>query len=349
MNAMSRIFFGFFLFLAPLLAAGSPPNVIVILTDDQGWGDLSLHGNPHLETPHLDALAHSGARLDRFYVSPVCAPTRASLLTGKFHQRTGVHGVTRGQENMSLDEVTLADLFKEAGYATGIFGKWHNGAHYPYHPNGRGFDQFVGFCAGHWSNYFDALIEENGKPHRSKGYMTDYLTDRAIELHRGKRQERRNPFICYIPYQTPHTPYQVPDEPFEKYTAMGLDPQLACLMAMCENIDNNVGRVLAALEEMKIREETIVIFFSDNGPNRYRFNGGLKGRKGSVDDGGMRVPSFVSWPGTIPSRLIVDEVTAHIDLLPSLMGWIGRDDLIPVGIDGRSLAPLLTGGNRRVA
>jgi arylsulfatase A-like enzyme len=209
-----------FFFLVHILEANPSPNVVVILTDDQGWGDLSLHGNPSLQTPHLDALAHSGARMSRFYVSPVCAPTRASLLTGKYHQRTGVHGVTRGQENMSLEEVTLADLFKEAGYKTGIFGKWHNGAHYPYHPNGRGFDQFVGFCAGHWSNYFDALIEENGKPHRSKGYMTDYLTDRAIEFIEKSTGEGK-PFFCYIPYQTPHTPYQVPDEPFEKYVSNG--------------------------------------------------------------------------------------------------------------------------------
>jgi arylsulfatase A-like enzyme len=340
---MRRLYLSVFLFLAPLLAASSPPNVVVILTDDQGWGDLSLHGNPSLETPHLDKLAHSGARLNRFYVSPVCAPTRASFLTGKFHQRTGVHGVTRGQENMSLDEVTLADLFQEAGYRTGIFGKWHNGAHYPYHPNGRGFDQFVGFCAGHWSNYFDALIEENGKPHRSEGYMTDYLTDRAIGfIEESVGQEK--PFICYIPYQTPHTPYQVPDEPFEKYVALGLDPKLACLMAMCENIDNNVGRVIAALERLKIRKDTIVIFFSDNGPNTFRYNDGLKGKKGSVDEGGMRVPCFVSWPAKISEKLVVDEVTAHIDLLPTLMEWIGREDLIPDDIDGRSLAPLLVEG-----
>ena len=131
-----------------------PPNIVIVVSDDQGWGDLGIHGNRNIRTPHIDSLAAEGALFDRFYVSPVCAPTRASLLTGRYHPRTGVRGVTRGQERMNLDEVTFADVFKAAGYATGAFGKWHNGSQYPYHPNGRGFDEFYGFCCGHWSNYF---------------------------------------------------------------------------------------------------------------------------------------------------------------------------------------------------
>ncbi|MEX0330056.1 MAG: arylsulfatase [Puniceicoccaceae bacterium] len=321
-----------------LLCWAKPPNVVVFLTDDQGWGDLSLHNNPHLQTPYLDRLAESGAQLERFYVSPVCAPTRASLLTGKFHSRTGVHGVTRGQENMDLKEVTLADLFKEAGYRTGIFGKWHNGAHYPYHPNGRGFDQFVGFSAGHLSDYFDAKLEENGRSIKSSGFIVDYLTDRAIEFIDASKNQ---PFFCYIPYNTPHSPLQVPDKYFDKYKQMGLDDRTACVYGMCENIDDNVGRVMQKLEESGLRENTIVIFFSDNGPDTYRFNGGLKGKKGDVHEGGMKVPCFVSWPKAIAPRTGIPKVTAHVDLLPSLMDMIGRPDLIPCDIDGKSLRPLL--------
>jgi len=139
------------------------PNILLILTDDQGWGDIHSHGNAVLDTPTLDRLAASGARFDRFYVSPVCAPTRASLLTGRYHLRTHVHGVTRGQETLYSEEVTIAEILKKAGYATGCFGKWHNGAHYPYHPNGQGFDEFIGFCAGHWNNYIDTHLEHNGQ------------------------------------------------------------------------------------------------------------------------------------------------------------------------------------------
>ena len=162
--------------------AREKPNVILIMTDDQGWGDVSSHGNPNLKTPVMDSLAKDGARFERFFVSPVCAPTRASLLTGRYHLRTGTHGVTRGQENMRPNEVTLAEVFKSAGYATGAFGKWHNGRHFPHHPNGQGFQQFVGFCAGHWNNYFDTPLEHNGKPITSEGFVVDYLTDRAIEF-----------------------------------------------------------------------------------------------------------------------------------------------------------------------
>jgi arylsulfatase A-like enzyme len=336
------IFRSLLLFLV-LLSVGcseSPPNVIVFLTDDQGWGDVSLHGNPVLETPRLDALARSGAQLRRFYVSPVCAPTRASFLTGKFHARTGVHGVTRGQENMSLEETTLAALFKKAGYRTGIFGKWHNGAHFPYHPNGRGFDQFVGFCGGHWSHYFDANLEENGKPIKSEGYLVDYLTDRALEFVENAGGQ---PFLCYIPYNTPHSPYQVGDLYFDKYKARGLDDLEACLLGMCENIDDNVGRVLDRLEELELLEDTIIVFFSDNGPNTFRYNEGLKGKKGSVDEGGMRVPTFISWKGKIPPNVKLSEVTAHIDLLPTLLDLIGRKDLIPEDVDGISLKAMLLG------
>lgn len=196
------------------------PNILLIMTDDQGWGDIRSHGNPLIDTPVLDHLAEQGTRFDRFFVSPVCAPTRASLLTGRWHLRTGTHGVTRGNETMRSEEVTLAEILRQQGYHTGIFGKWHNGAHYPEHPNGQGFEEFIGFCSGHLNNYFDATLEYNGKPIKSKGYITDVLTDAAIEfIVKNKTQ----PFFCYLPYNAPHSPFQVPNRYFQKYKNRGLD------------------------------------------------------------------------------------------------------------------------------
>ena len=173
------------------------PNVLVVLTDDQGWGDIHSHGNGKLDTPVMDRLASQGARFDRFFVSPVCAPTRAAFLTGRYYLRTGTKGVSGGAETMRADEVTIAEILKAAGYATGCFGKWHNGAHYPHHPNGQGFDEFLGICMGHWNNYFDIEMDHNGHPVATKGYTADVLTDAAIafiEKHRGR------PFFCYVPY-----------------------------------------------------------------------------------------------------------------------------------------------------
>ena len=167
------------------------PNVILIMTDDQGWGDIRSHGNAQIDTPVMDQLAADGARFERFFVSLVCAPTRASLLTGRYHLRTGVSGVTHGKEVMRADEVTVATAFKQAGYATGCFGKWHNGEHYPHHPNGKGFDEFLGFCAGHWNNYFDTTLDSGGKPFKSKGFISDVLADAAIAFIQVNRDRPR--------------------------------------------------------------------------------------------------------------------------------------------------------------
>lgn len=309
------------------------PNVLLILTDDQAYGDLSFTDNPIAETPNLDRLAREGAFFQNFYVSPVCAPTRASLLTGRYHQRTGVSGVTRGRENMNLGEKTLADILKENGYATGIFGKWHNGAHYPYHPMGRGFEEFVGFTSGHWSSYFDTTIEKNGKPFLAKGYLPDVLTTEALSFIKnsvGKEQ----PFFCYVPYQTPHTPLQVPDTYFEKYREKGADDFNATIYGMVENIDDNVQRLIQGLEELDIREETIIIYLSDNGPLNLRFNQGLKGRKGQIDEGGVRVPFIMNWKGKIDPEQKISYPLAHIDVLPTLLSMLGIEDASEQEIDG---------------
>jgi arylsulfatase A len=314
------------------------PNIICILTDDQGWGDVGLHGNPYVSTPTLDKLALSGARLNRFYVSPVCAPTRASLLTGRYHPRTGTHGVTRREEMMRLDETTMAQILRRHGYATGCFGKWHNGAHYPYHPNGKGFDEFFGFCAGHWNNYFNTTLEHNGRKVKTRGYITDVITDEAIQFINTHREQ---PFFCYIPYNTPHSPFQVPQAYFEKYKSMRLDDLTASVYAMCENIDDNVTRILDTLNSLQLQEDTIVAFLCDNGPNSDRFNGNMRGRKGSLHEGGVRVPCFIRWPGRIEAGLALDELAAHIDLLPTILRLCEIPLPSETVIDGKDLSPLL--------
>src|SRR5262249_45488960 len=196
------------------------PNVVIVLADDQGWGDLSLNGNTNLRTPHVDSLAADGARFERFFVQPVCSPTRAEFLTGRWHPRCGVSGVSTGAERLDLDERTIADAFRAAGYATGCFGKWHNGSQYPYHPNGRGFAEYYGFTSGHWGEDFDPHLDHNGHSVRGRGYITDDLTERAIAFLTKNAEEGR-PFFCYLAFNTPHSPMQVPDaywERFEKAT-----------------------------------------------------------------------------------------------------------------------------------
>src|SRR4051812_42658875 len=167
------------------LTAAEKPNVVVILSDDQGWGDLSLNGNSNLRTPHIDSLARDGARFERFFVQPVCSPTRAEFLTGRWHPRGGVHGVSTGAERLDLDERTVAEAFRNAGYATGCFGKWHNGSQYPYHPNARGFQEYYGFTSGHWGEYFDPPLDQNGRATRGTGYLPNDITDHAIDFATG--------------------------------------------------------------------------------------------------------------------------------------------------------------------
>lgn len=333
-------------------SAQKRPNVILILTDDQGYGDLKIHGNPWVNTPVLDSLAVSGTRLDRFFVSPVCAPTRASLLTGRYHPRTGVMGVSRGLENMRAEEFTLAELFKSASYTTGCFGKWHNGAHWPYHPNAQGFDEFVGFCAGHWNNYFDTTLEHNGEPYPTKGYITDVLTDEALAFIENSKEE---PFFCYIPYNVPHSPFQVPDRYFDKYyeKLAGIEDEKtraknACVYGMVENVDDNIRRITQKIDDLGLSENTIVIFLSDNGPNGHRYNDDMRGGKGSVHEGGVRVPFFIRWPGKIPAGKTLENISSHIDLLPTLAGLCEIEVPEDVELDGVSLESLITGKTDRL-
>lgn len=334
-------------------AADRQPNIIIILSDDQGWGDLSMNGNQNLATPRIDSLARDGARFERFYVCPVCSPTRAEFLTGRYHQRGGVFSTSAGGERLDADETTIAQVFKKAGYATGAFGKWHNGMQAPYHPNARGFDEFYGFCSGHWGNYFSPPLEHNGVAVQGKGFIIDDLTDHAIKFMESNKD---NPFFCYLPLNTPHSPMQVPDAYWDRFKDKELAlrhrdpkkenvPHTRAALAMCENIDWNVGRILDHLDRLNIADDTMVLYFSDNGPNGSRWNGGMKGKKGSTDEGGVRSPLVVRWPKGIQPGSVVEEIGGAIDLLPTLADMAGIDGTVEKPLDGISLKPLLLGGD----
>lgn len=329
------------------------PNIVVFLADDAGWGDYSHSGNTQLSTPNIDSIAEDGASLENFFVCPLCAPTRAEFLTGRYYPRTSVSGVSTGKERLNLDEKTIADAFKAAGYATGAFGKWHNGSQYPYHPCGRGFDEYFGHTAGHWGEYFNAPLEDNGKMVKTEGYITDVCTDKAISfIDRNKGA----PFFCYIPFTTPHSPWAAPKEYWEKFKDMPITQngtnakrqdidETRCAYAMLENQDWNVGRVLRKLEELGLSEDTIVIYFSDNGPNGNRWTGGLKGVKGGTDEGSVKSVCFVKFPGKVPAGKRIAPIAGAIDLLPTLTGFAGIPRVGDKPLDGLDLSPLLTGAD----
>jgi len=329
------------------LAAGTTraeparPNVLLVLADDMGYGDLGVHGTPHIETPRLDRLAAESVRFERFFVTPLCAPTRAALLTGRYALRTGVWGVTQQQETMSPDEVTLAEALRGAGYRTGCFGKWHNGELYPTSAPGQGFDECLGFAGGHLNGYFDARLMRGATPEPTTGYIADVLTDAAIDF---MERHRDRPFFCYVPFNTPHTPLQAPDREFAAAKAKGLSDADAAYDAMCANLDANVGRLLDAVDRLQLAPDTIVLFLSDNGgARRHAFNAGMKGFKGGLDEGGSRVPLFIRWPGRLGPPRAVPQIAAVIDLYPTLLDLCGVPPPPGPPVDGISLRPLLEG------
>jgi arylsulfatase A-like enzyme len=271
-------------------------------------------------------------------------------LTGRYHPRGGVSGVTNGKERLDLDERTIAEALRDAGYATACFGKWHNGSQYPYHPNGRGFELFYGFTSGHWGDYFDSPLDRNGDSVVGQGYLADDITSNAIRFIR--ENDARRPFFCYVAFNTPHSPMQVPDRYWTQFQGAELSQRATrrrqedlehtrAALAMCENLDDNIGRVLAALVDADAVDDTIVVFFSDNGPNGARFNGGMKGIKGSTDEGGVRSPLFVRWPARIEPRTTVEPIAAAIDLFPTLAGLTGIPLQLDRSIDGIDLSSLL--------
>lgn len=334
---------------SPSTPAATRPNVVILLADDAGWGDYSHSGNTQVRTPHIDSIATRGVSLERFFVCPVCSPTRAEMLTGRYHPRTGVHGVSTGAERLNTTEKTLADAFKAAGYATGIFGKWHNGSQWPWHPMARGFDEFFGYTSGHWGEYFDAPLEENGRMIRTNGYIADVCTDRALDFI--ERHVSR-PFLCYVPFTTPHSPWAVPEENWKQVKEKPLTltatqaarenpDHTRCALAMLENQDYNTGRILTKLRDLKLNRNTIVLYFSDNGPNTARWTGGMKGIKGGTDEGSVRSVCYLSWPGTLPAGHTVPQIAGAIDLLPTLTNLAGIPRAGTLPLDGRDLSPLL--------
>jgi arylsulfatase A len=317
------------------------PNIILIMADDQGWGDSELYGNQILDTPNLNQLANSGVQFNRFYVSPMCAPTRASLMTGRYNLRTGVTWVCGRTEYLDLNETTLAQILKSNGYSTALYGKWHLGEYGPYHPNERGFDEFMGILEGSTPNYYESHLDYNGKPLVTNGYITKVFTDSAINYI---QRNRKNPFFCFLSYNVPHHPYQAPPELFEKYKKRGVDDdKTASVYGMIDDMDENIGRLLKKLKEWDLEENTIVMFMSDNGPAFPRFNDGLRGTKTQVMEGSVRSPFYIAWKNHLPEGKRVYEIAAHIDILPTLLDITGVQKPDSMKLDGISLLSLLEG------
>ncbi|MEX0273658.1 MAG: arylsulfatase [Flavobacteriaceae bacterium] len=330
-----------------------PPNIIIILTDDQGWGDLGYHGNTNLSTPHIDSLALQGAVFENFYVQPVCSPTRAELLTGQYFPKMGGYDTSAGGERMKAGVTTIANTFQRAGYVTALYGKWHNGMQPPYHPNSRGFDDFYGFASGHWGNYFDPMLEHNGKVVRGKGFLVDDLFRHGMDFI---TQNRKKPFFLMLPVNTPHSPMQVPDNYWDKFKGKTLTMRYGgperedinftkAALAMVENIDWNVGRLTKHLRNLQLEENTMVVYLSDNGANGWRWNGGLKGRKGSTDEGGVKSPLFIKWPKRIDAGLRFGQLLGAVDLFPTLANLASVSLADTLNIDGINYGQSIRKGN----
>jgi len=342
------------------------PNVILILTDDQGYGDVGYHGNSHIITPTIDSLASNGLRFTDFYVSPRCAPTRAALMTGRHAEKTGVFHVTDGGYQLAANETTMAEYFKKAGYQTGIFGKWHIGDHYPYLPEDQGFDYSlihrggaVGQIADHpdnyWDmtkplserkqNYFNPTLYRNKEVVKTEGYIADIFTEHAIQFI---EEQQGEPFFVYLPYNTPHDPYQVPQKYLDLYQDLpaenldstnGRSHRLSdykaaqYVYAMMTNMDDNIKRVLQKLQELDLQENTLIAFLSDNGPAQYRYVGNLRGKKGMLYEGGIRVPAFINYLGMEVGEFELP--AAHYDILPTLASLCNLN--LEDNIDGLNL------------
>ena len=334
---------------------GKRPNIVLVLTDDQGYGDLSCHGNPILKTPNLDRLHREGVRLTEFHVSPTCAPTRCSIFTGRHEFKSGVTHTIYERERMSLKAVTFAQLLRQAGYATGIFGKWHLGDEPDRWPDKRGFEEmfihggggigqsYPGTCGDSPRNtYFSPMILHNGRFEKTDGYCTDVFFRQALEWIAAVKQ--RGPFLAYIATNAPHAPLNVPEKYAQLYADKVTEKE-AKFFGMIANIDENVGRLLARLEQMGIERETLVVFMNDNGGTAgvKVWNAGLHGGKGAPWQGGTRGASFWRWPGTLKPA-DVGALTAHIDLYRTFCELAGAT--IPAAaaakLEGRSLLPLLT-------
>lgn len=350
------IIFSHFLLVTSVKAQKNErPNVVLVITDDQGYGDLSCHGNPFLKTPQLDKLSQESVRFTNFHVDPTCAPTRSALLTGKYSSKVGVWHTLQGRSIMYKEDVTLAEVFAENGYVTGLFGKWHLGHNYPYRPEDRGFQETVSFEGGgigqnpdYWRNdYFDDVYRHNGKRQLYEGYCTDVWFNEAIRFI---EENKEQPFFCYIATNAPHYWYLVPDEYTVRFREMGLPDNLARYFGMIENIDENMTKLMNKLDDLSLTENTIFIFMTDNGKSAtslpkegpFYYNANMRGQKGSCYEGGHRVPLFIRWPnGQITEGKDIDKLVAQFDLMPTLIEMCEMNNQHDILFDGKSLVPLL--------
>lgn len=362
--------------------ADERPNIIVVITDDQGYGDVGAHGNTMIRTPNLDSLHAESVRLTNFHVDPTCSPTRSALVTGRYSSRTGVWHTIMGRSLLHRDEQTFADVLADAGYATGFFGKWHLGDTSPYRPIDRGFQEAVyhggggvGQTPDYWGNdYFDDTYWRNGAPEAYEGYCTDVFFDNALRFIEERTADGAAPFFAYLSTNAPHGPFLVAESYSQPYAEAGVPEPMNKFYGMIENIDNNMGRLTAKLDELGIADNTLLVFMTDNGTaagvtnthptqmigstnaallkraaeeeaDAWRgFNAGMRGRKGSEYDGGHRVPFFLRWPGgELGEPRDVAGLAAHVDVLPTLADAGGAGDRPELDWDGTSLLPLLRG------
>jgi len=351
--------------------AGTQPNIILIMTDDQGYAPLGRHGHPWLQTPNLDQLYDHSTRFTRFLVSPTCSPTRSALMTGRHPLKNGVTHTILERERLTLAATTLPQVLKKSGYRTGIFGKWHLGDEEEYQPHKRGFDEafihgaggigqaYDCSCADAPGNkYFDPVIRHNGSFVKTKGFCTDLFFSAALDWVGAQRQQA-SPFFVYLTTNAPHGPFIAPPQNAKRFTDLGFGREQAGFYGMIENIDENIGRLMGQLEQWKLLDNTLVIFMSDNGMTgggsgqmgvpmghmadgtpMLLYNAGMKGLKGSTDEGGVRVPFLVRWDGHVKPGQDIDRIAAHIDVFPTIAALAGAE--LPGGqVEGRSLLPLI--------
>ena len=347
------------------------PNVILIITDDQGYGDLGISGNSLIKTPVIDRFARQSLQFSDFHVSPVCAPTRSSLMTGRYSLRTGIRDTYNGGATMASSEITIAEILKQAGYRTGLFGKWHLGDNFPSRPMDQGFDESLMHLSGGMgqvgdvttyfqkdSSYFNPVLWKIGQKESFKGYCSDIFAANAIKFI---EKNKSNPFFCYLSFNAPHTPLQVPEYYDQMYK--NVDPSIEFerknpmylkmsekdkedarkVYGMVSNIDDNIGKLLQKIADLGIEENTIIIFMTDNGPQQLRYTAGMRDKKGSVYNGGTRVPFFLKYPALTKESKVIETMSAHFDVLPTLSELCHVDLPKNRKIDGKSLVPLIKG------
>lgn len=353
-TTLIKLIAGLCLIATSAVAADKQPNIIFIMTDDQGYGDLACHGHPFVKTPNLDKLHSQSARFTNYHVSPTCAPTRAGLMSGRNPFEVGVTHTILERERMATGLPTVADVLRKAGYTTGIFGKWHLGEQDEYQPGSRGFDEvFIHGCGGIGqrfaggqgdvpkNGYFDPTIRHNGKFVKTKGFCTDVFFLEALRWMKNQNQNDK-PFFAYIPTNAPHGPFIAPDEYKEMYEKHTDGDANRAFFGMITNIDHNVGLLMKKLDEWGMADNTLLIFSTDNGSSKGSrvFNAGMKGGKGSLNEGGSRVPLFFRLPGTTKAGQDLGQLARHIDIFPTLADIAGADRS-DLKLEGRSLAPLL--------